>query len=224
VSTAKYFAPAALGAFNRLHPELDLKLHVSNREDTTRGLADLQFDIVIMGRPPEGLDVESTVLGDHPHVIVAHPEHPLVGRRRLELTDLTDEKFLMREEGSGTRSLMERIFAQTNPQPKLGMEISSNETIKQAVMAGLGIAFISAHTIAAEIEMKRLAILDMKVLPAWRQWRAVRNAEKRLTPPGVALWDFLEMRGAEFLPVSHLKKSSKDTTWTDWDVKLEPRG
>jgi len=216
VSTAKYFAPAALGAFNRLYPDLDLRLVVSNREETIQGLTDLDFDIVIMGRPPEGMEVESATIGDHPHVIIAHPDHPLANKAGLELADLAEERFLMREDGSGTRGLMERIFDQAGVTPKIGMEISSNETIKQAVMAGLGIAFLSAHTMAAEIDMGRLAILDVRGLPAWRQWRTVRNAEKRLTPPGAALWDFLQQESARFLPVLPLRKSKEQTVRLDW--------
>jgi LysR family transcriptional regulator for metE and metH len=218
VSTAKYFAPAALGAFRREHPDLDLKLFVGNREDTIRGLAALEFDIVIMGRPPEGLDVKSAVLGENPHVIIARPDHPLAGKRRVTMADLGQEKFLMREPGSGTRGLMERIFARSRHQPKIGMEISSNETIKQAVMAGLGIAFLSAHTVAAEIETGRLVILNVEGLPAWRQWRVVRHAAKRLTPPGAALWDFLQQQGSRHLPALDLVKDEAGPVWTEWDA------
>jgi LysR family transcriptional regulator for metE and metH len=200
VSTAKYFAPAALGAFKREHPDLEVKLFVGNREDTIRGLASLELDFVVMGRPPEALDVESALIGDHPHVIVARPDHPLAARRGIVYRDLGDELFLMREPGSGTRGLMERLFTEAGVEPRIGMEISSNETIKQAVMAGLGIAFISGHTIAAEIEMKRLAILDVKGLPALREWRVVRHAEKRLMPAPAVLWDFLVKEGRRFLP------------------------
>jgi DNA-binding transcriptional LysR family regulator len=200
VSTAKYFAPAALGAFKREHPDLDIRLFVGNREDTVKGLASLEFDFVIMGYPPEALDVESAILGDHPHVIVARPDHPLAGRRGLAYRDLAEETFLMREPGSGTRGLMERLFSAAGVTPRIGMEIASNETIKQAVMAGLGIAFISAHTIAAEIEMKRLVILDVKGLPALRDWRVVRHVEKRLMPAPAALWDFLIKESRRFLP------------------------
>jgi DNA-binding transcriptional LysR family regulator len=216
VSTAKYFAPAALGAFKREHPNLDLKLFVGNREETISGLASLDFDVVIMGRPPEGLAVKSAVLGNHPHVIIARPEHPLAGRRGLTPADLADEPFLMREPGSGTRSLTEMYLSQAGVKPRIAMEISSNETIKQAVMAGLGIALISAHTIGAEMEMERLAILEVAGLPAWRQWRLVRHADKRLTPAGASLWQFFEANGAAFLPSLDLVPDERAPDWTDW--------
>ncbi len=200
VSTAKYFAPAALGAFKRKHPEVELKLLVANREETIRALGALELDVAIMGRPPENMDLASALLGDHPHIIIAAPDHPLACRERLAIADLKDEVFLVREPGSGTRTLMERLFAEAGIAPRLGMEISSNETIKQAVMAGLGMAFISSHTVAAEIEIGRLVVMDVAGLPVVRQWRVVHHRAKRLMPAADALWQFLEREGQTFLP------------------------
>lgn len=200
VSTAKYFAPAALAAFRRIHPGVELRLFVGNREDTVRALGDLAFDLMIMGRPPENLDVEKAVIGDHPHVIIASPVHRLAHQRRIPIADLAGETFLRREAGSGTRVLMERVFAQAGVNPPKGMEISSNETIKQAVIADLGVAFISAHTVGAEVEMGRLVILDVVNLPIVRQWQIVRHASKRLMPAAAELWDFLLREGHTFLP------------------------
>jgi len=216
VSTGKYFAPAALGAFKRKYAELDIKLFVGNREDTIRGLALLEFDMAIMGRPPESLHVKSAIIGDHPHVIIAWPDHPLARRSSIATTELADEPFLMRELGSGTRNLTERYFTQAGIRPRVAMEISSNETIKQAVMGGLGIALISAHTIGAELESGRLVMLDIRDLPAWRQWRIARHMEKRLTPAAAALWSFLEREGAHFLPAPHLAKGERSAAGNDW--------
>lgn len=200
VSTAKYFAPRMLAAFARGHPRVEIELVVGNRQDTIDSFAAGRFDIAIMGRPPEGIEVESTVMGDHPHVIIAPPEHPLAKRRSISPADLASETMLMREPGSGTRILTERYLARTKLSPRIGMEIGSNETIKQAVMAGLGIAFISAHTIAAELEDERLSMLDVVGLPEYRQWFVVRPAAKRLMPATRALRDFLVSEGDQFLP------------------------
>jgi LysR family transcriptional regulator, low CO2-responsive transcriptional regulator len=216
VSTGKYFAPAALGAFKRQYPDLDIKLFVGNREDTIRGLALLEFDMAIMGRPPESLHVKSATLGDHPHVIIAWPDHPLAKGKAIAAAELAGEPFLMRELGSGTRNLTERYFAQAGIGPRVAMEISSNETIKQAVMGGLGIALISAHTIGAELETGRLVMLDVMGLPAWRQWRIARHIEKRLTPAAAALWSFLESQAAQFLPGPDLRKGDRMTGGNDW--------
>lgn len=199
VSTAKYFAPMALGAFARAHPRVELSLMVGNRLEVLNHLRGDQVDVAIMGRPPEDIETIKTVIGDHPNIVVAPPDHPLVGRR-IEPKELTGQVFLMRERGSGTRALQERLFNQEGVAPKIGMEIGSNETIKQAVIAGLGLAFISAHTVAHEIADGRLAQLDVKGLPILRQWHVVRRAGKRLTPPAAAMNAFLSEKGSEFLP------------------------
>jgi DNA-binding transcriptional LysR family regulator len=199
VSTAKYFAPKALAVFRQRHPGVDVRLAVGNRQETIRALRDLELDLAIMGRPPENIDLESVSLGIHPHVIVAPEGHPLTGAK-LTITDLSKETFFVREPGSGTRLLMERLFEQADFDPIVGMEIGSNETIKQAVIAGLGVAFISAHTVAVEIADGRLVMLDVAGLPIMREWYAVRIREKAVMPAGQAMWSFLSTEGHKFLP------------------------
>lgn len=202
VSTAKYFAPQMLAAFARVHPTIEIELVIGNREDTIAAFKEWRFDIAVMGRPPEGVEVESAPIGNHPQVIIAPPDHPLAGRRAIPPRDIAGEKMLMREPGSGTRLLAERFLAKHGIEPRISMEISSNETIKQAVIAGLGIAFISAHTIAAEIADRRLIVLDVVGLPELRQWYVVRPAAKRLMPAARALRDFLVAEGRQFLPAA----------------------
>ena len=199
-STAKYLAPRALGAFSRRHPGLDLRLSVGNRAETIAGLRDHSIDLAIMGQPPDELAVEATLIGPHPHVVVTPPDHPLAGRSRLSPAALEEELFLVREQGSGTRSLMQRFFADAGVAPRIGMELGSNETIKQAVLAGLGIAFLSAHTIELEVQTSRLAILDVVGLPAMRQWFVVHMADRRLTLAARGLHQFLVKEGAHYLP------------------------
>ena len=169
--------------------------------------------MAIMGRPPEGIEVEHALIGDHPQVIIAAPDHPLAKQRAISPQQIAGETILMREVGSGTRLMAEGFLAKHRIKPRIGMEISSNETIKQAVMAGLGIAFISAHTIAAEIEDGRLVVLDVIGFPEIRQWFVVRLAAKRLMPAARALRDFLVAEGRGFLPaVPNNRRSRKSTT------------
>lgn len=200
VSTAKYFAPRVLAAFKQGHPGVDIRLSVGNREETIVALEAFAIDFAIMGRPPGSFDVERAVIGPHPHVIVAPPDHALVGRRYISPRTLSDETFLMREQGSGTRMLTEQLLAETGAAPNIGMEFDSNETIKQAVMAGLGIALLSAHTVAVELADGRLAMLDVVGLPIMRHWLAVRRTERRMMPAAIQLWDFFAARGGSFLP------------------------
>lgn len=200
ISTAKYVAPRVVALFKQDNPRVDIRLIVGNREDMLAALEAYDLDLAIMGRPPETFAVEQEVIGDHPHVIVAAPDSPLAGRRNLHLADLVDETFLLREKGSGTRILVESLLLEAGLDPKLGMEIGSNETIKQAVIAGLGVGLISAHTIAHEVKEGRLAVLDVQGLPVIRQWFAVRRLEKRLLPAAARLWDFLVHDARRHLP------------------------
>jgi hypothetical protein len=147
---------------------------------------------------------------EHPQVIIAPPDHPLAKPRSISPREIAKQTILMREVGSGTRLLAERFLAQHGIEPRIGMEKGSNETIKQAVMAGLGIAFISAHTIAAEIDDGRLAILDVAGLPEIRQWFVVHPATKRMMPAASSLRDFLVAEGRRFLPnLKHGRRGAK---------------
>jgi LysR family transcriptional regulator, low CO2-responsive transcriptional regulator len=138
-------------------------------------------------------------LGKHPHIIVAASGHRLA-KRKLAATDLADETFITREVGSGTRMLMEQFFQKAGLKAKIGMEMDSNETIKQAVIAGLGIAFISQHTVSHELQQRRLVSLKVSGLPVMRQWHAIRRADKILLPPARAMLDFLGQEGSHYLP------------------------
>jgi LysR family transcriptional regulator for metE and metH len=200
ISTAKYFAPRAIAAYAAAHPRIDIKLTEGNREEIIAALERFDLDIAIMGSPPDTLAVVQHVIGDHPFIIIAPAGHRLAARRRVTLAALANEKFLLREPGSGTRTLMERLFAKHEVAPRVGTEFGSNETIKQAVMVGLGLAFISAHTVAAEIAAGWLSVLPVEGLPIVRQWYAVRAKQKQLLPAGMAMWDFLTAEGASFLP------------------------
>jgi LysR family transcriptional regulator for metE and metH len=204
VSTARYFAPFALAAFRRGHPEIDLKLTIGNRAATIEALREIALDFAIMGRPPDRLPVEAENIGDHPHLIIAPPGHPLAaapGGGLLPLKALTGDVFLMREAGSGTRALSEKLFAQAGFQPRIGMEIHRNETIKQAVMAGLGIAFISAHTVAAELRRPARGHPRHRG-PAGHAPMVGREAcRKTPSAGGQALWRFLADQGAAYLPL-----------------------
>jgi LysR family transcriptional regulator, low CO2-responsive transcriptional regulator len=200
VSTAKYFVPFAIAAFSQRFPKIDVTLRIGNREEIRNALRSYELDIAVMGLPPPDLDVEMKLLGRHPHIIVAAADHQLARRRSIAVTDLAGETFITRERGSGTRMLMEQFFQKNDLAPKIGMEMDSNETIKQAVMAGLGIAFISQHTVFHELSEKRLVTLKVRGLPVMRQWHAIRRADKIMLPPAQAMLDFLGKEGSSYLP------------------------
>jgi DNA-binding transcriptional LysR family regulator len=198
-STAKYFAPQLLAEFRRSHPEVRLRLAVSNREAVVRELSENTVDLAVMGRPPRGLETEAAPFARHPIAIIAAPDHPLVGRKRLPLKRLAGETFIIRERGSGTRAAMEHVFAERGFRARDAMEMSSNETIKQAVMAGMGIAFLSMHTIGLELRAGRLALLTVSGLPVMREWYVIHRRGKRLTPAAQAFKSFLLENGAALI-------------------------
>ncbi|WP_027580798.1 LysR family transcriptional regulator [Bradyrhizobium sp. Ai1a-2] len=200
VSTAKYFVPFAIAAFSQRYPKIDVTLRIGNREDIRDALRGYDLDIAVMGQPPADIEVEMRPLGRHPHVIIAAADHRLNGKKRVAAADLASETFITREHGSGTRMLMEQFFQKHRIEPKIGMAMDSNETIKQAVMAGLGIAFISQHTVFHELEEGRLAVLKVAGLPVMRQWHAIRRADKILLPPAQAMLEFLGKEGSRYLP------------------------
>lgn len=198
VSTAKYFVPKLLGQFLRSHPGIDFRLSVHNREEILRELSGNTVDLVIMGRPPEEIECTATPFAPNLLGIVAAPEHPLSRRRRMELAELSEEPFIVREPGSGTRAAMERVFAAHRAKFQTSMEMASNETIKQAVIAGLGLGFLSLHTVRHELATGRLVLLDVVGLPVRRQWYLVQRASRRLVPAAEEFGAFL-VREAESL-------------------------
>jgi len=196
VSTAKYFAPSLLAAFTPAYPEVTIKFSVGNREEIIKQLAANEIDLVIMGRPPRELDTIAEPFAKHPLVIIAAPDHALARKRRIPLKQLGTENFLIREEGSGTRASLEHVFRDRGATYHASMEVSSNETIKQAVMAGMGISFISMHTVGLELKAGKLVILDVIGLPIVRDWYVIHLREKRLSPIAAAFRGFLLERGA----------------------------
>jgi LysR family transcriptional regulator for metE and metH len=167
-------------------------------------LEDFSLDLALMGRPPQTMEVEKAEVGEHPHVVIAAPHHPFARQKSVPASALSGETFLLREPGSGTRMLTERILSDIGATPRTGMEISSNETIKQAVMAGLGVALLSQHTVAHEIADGRITVLKVEGTPIIRKWFIVRLKDKRIMPLAGELWSFLHKNGARFFPSTKL--------------------
>ena len=199
VSTAKYFAPSLLAEYRRRHPGVELQLTVTNRGTIVRHLAENDIDLAIMGTPPAEFETVAKVFAEHPLVFIAAPDHPLAGKRRIEPQRLAAETLLIREPGSGTRGALERFLEQHKVPSGATMELGSNETIKQAVMAGLGLSFISEHTIGMERAVGRLVVLDISDTPVKRQWRLVYRTDKRLMPAATAFVQFMDGEGSRLI-------------------------
>jgi len=190
-STVNYFAPALLGTFCRRFPDITISLDVTNRETLLRQLADNEADLVIMGQPPAGDELEAGAFMENPLVVIASPDHPLAGKQGVPMMRLQDETFLVRERGSGTRGATERFFSQHGITLNTGMEISSNEAIKQSVQAGLGLGLLSRDTLEMELALNKLVVLDVEGLPIVRHWYVMHRRAKRLSPVAKAFKQFL---------------------------------
>lgn len=190
-TTANYFIPTLLGTFSRRYPDVTVSLDVTNRETLLRQLNDNIVDLVIMGQPPAEIDVEAQAFMENPLVIVAPREHPLAHQKKIPLKRLQEEVFLVREPGSGTRIAMERFFVERGMRLKTGMEVGSNEAIKQSVQARLGLGLLSRATVEQELTLKRLAVLDVAEFPIMRHWYIVHRRGKRLSAPAEAFKQFV---------------------------------
>lgn len=199
VSTAKYFVPQLLAQFGRDFPELELRLAVNNRDSVIAQLGANEVDLAIMGRSPESLDTVAQPFAQNPHVIIAAPNHPLAGQRRIAVETVAGEHFIVREPGSGTRLAMQQFFDDLGVRCNVGMEMASNETIKQAVMAGMGVSFISRHTIELELQTERLVVLEVRGTPVIRHWHVAHLAKKRLSPTASAFKQFVLTHGRDLL-------------------------
>ena len=198
-TTAEYFVPHLLAEFRRDRPRLKMRLSVRNREHVVRDLADNTVDLVVMGQAPRELDTVALAFSRNPLGIIAAAAHPLAKRRRVALSQLGAESFLIRERGSGTRDAMERFFSANEFQPAETVEIGSNETIKQAVMAGMGVSFLSLHTVGLEVATRRLVVLRVAGTPVIRDWYVIHRKGKRLSAAATALKDYLVAEGARLI-------------------------
>jgi DNA-binding transcriptional LysR family regulator len=198
-SNAEYFAPGLLAEFRQQEAHVRLRLLVDNREEVTRLLVSNEVDLVIMGRPPVELDAEAVSFSPHPLVLVAGAGHPLAAREQVSIEELAGEMMIVRESGSGTRLAMETFFRERGVEPRIDMEMGSNEAIKQAVVAGLGIGFISQHILGLELSTGRLAILKVEGTPVMRRWFLVRQKGKNLSPALAAFWNFVVKFAPEYL-------------------------
>jgi len=197
-TTANDFGTRVLAEFSHQHDELKFRLDVTNRKTLIAQLESNAKDLVIMGRPPEGLDVEIEPIMENPLVVIAAPSHPLSHQKQISLEELIDFTFVLREKTSGTRIAMERFFDEHSIEITHSMEMTSNEAIKHAVQAGLGLGVVSIHTVGLELEANRLVVLDVVDFPILRHWYVVYKRGKRLSVLAQAFKQFVLLEGEKF--------------------------
>lgn len=191
VTSANYFTPHLLGAFLKLYPKVSLHFEVVNRSQIIQRLKDNDDDLVIMGLVPESMSLTCHPFVDNPIVIIANPSHPLAQQKNIALTDLQAHDFIFREAGSGTRKALESFLQSYDVRLSSCMVMGNTETIKQAVMAGLGISAVSRHSVTLELATKCLVELDVQHFPLLRSWYVVHHKTKQLSPIASAFIDFI---------------------------------
>jgi DNA-binding transcriptional LysR family regulator len=181
LSTANYFLPRLIARFAERHAGVRISLQVANREAVLAALADNRTDLAITGQPPDSADITSHYFMDNPLVVIAAPSHPLASLDHVGLRQLESETLVLREPGSGTRATVERYFTASGLAYRPGCELSTNEAVKQAVQAGLGLGIVPVQTLELELETERLVVLPVEGFPLIRQWFIVHRSDKRLS-------------------------------------------
>ncbi|MGZ5194205.1 MAG: LysR family transcriptional regulator [Ramlibacter sp.] len=199
ISAGDYSFPRLLVEFARRHEGVTLNFGVCNREELLEQLTDNLTDLAIMVRPPLDMDTVNKAFAPHPYVVVAAADHPLAGKKRIPVSRIAREPFVVREKGSDTWNSMEDGFGEHLAQLNIAMEIRSTETIKQAVMAGMGVSFLSAHTVSRELQAGSLTVLNVQGFPLMLNWYVVHRKNKRLPPVAQAFKTFLMTEGATLI-------------------------
>lgn len=200
VSTASCFVPQLLARFHEEHPGVEVRLRVAaNRELLVAMMTAGEVDLSVMGRPPKEIATRAETFAPHPFVFVCPPQHALLRAGHPPVGALQDEAFIVREPGSGTHAAMTRFFTEHHFRPHITMEVSSNEAIKQAVMAGMGLSFLSLHTIGLEVRSGLMHVLEVEGTPVLRTWHIVRLQSKLLSPAAEAFRYFVIERGEAHL-------------------------
>ena len=199
VSSAKYFLPQLLARFHTEHPAVDVRLRLGNREQLVALMEANEVDLCVMGRAPVDFASRAEPFAMHPHVLVTAPTHRFAHAESVPAQALADEPFIVREPASGTRTALQEYLDQHRLKPTFVMEMPSNEAIKQAVMAGMGVSLLSLHTIGLELNSGLIAVPTVEALPLMRRWNIVNRAAKQLSPSAEAFRYFVLGHGEAHL-------------------------
>ena len=182
VSTAKYFVPRLLGSFCNRYPEIDVSLEVLNRDGVVARLQNNLDDLYVMSVPPMDLDLVDEVFMANPLVMICASGNPLAKQKSLSLAELVEQRFILREEGSGTRMAVDNYFKKLKFRPNLRLELGSNEAIKESVAGGLGISVISSHALHGKAREQGVSVLNVEGFPVASHWHVVHPKGKKLSP------------------------------------------
>ncbi|WP_456417669.1 LysR family transcriptional regulator [Thiolapillus sp.] len=210
VTTGKYFMPHLLGQFLQLHSGVEPHLKFTNRARVMERLLNNEDDFVVMGQVPQDERLVSQPFLENILGFVAPPTHPLAGSTGLKLKEVLRERFITREPGSGTRGVVDSIIEEKNLSVTPYMELGSSEAIKQAVLAGIGVAVLSLHSIRLEVATGKLAVLDVEDFPVTRRWFAVHLKGKHLSLVAQSFLDFILEEGHKIFDAEDSPCHSRD--------------
>ncbi len=190
VSTGKYVMPYFLSGFLQAHEGVDLMMDVVNRTQVIESLAKNEVDFALVSVLPENLPIEKVELMKNTLFLIGNNEM----RRKYEsnLQNMEEMPLIFREIGSVTRQVMENYFKVNAYQIKRKLELTSNEAVKQAVIAGLGFSIMPVIGIKHELTHGILSIIPMKGLPLQTHWNVIWLKNKKLSPVATAYLDFLK--------------------------------
>lgn len=200
ISTAGYFLPQLLARFKAEHEGVDVRLDVTR--DLTKLIDKLhsnEIDMAVMGRPPKEYALRSEPFATHPMVFICPPGHPLLGVGHPPVDALVHYPIVARELGSEVRQVLDNYLREQRLAPRIAMDIPSNETVKAAVMAGLGIGFVSLHAVASELRSGQLHLVEFEGTPIMRSWNLVHQASKVLSPAAEAFRYLLLEHGDDLI-------------------------
>ena len=190
-STVSQYGTLAVAAFHHRYPGINVSLDVTNRQSLLHRLENNEVDIVLMGFPPADKELPAQPFMNNPLVVIAAYDHHLRHRKALRLREVGDELWILREYGSGTRLAIEKFLASKHITLERTLFMNNNESIKQGVAAGLGVAIVSKHTIEMELAARRLRILPVRGLPIKRQWYVMHPKARRLSAAARAFKEFV---------------------------------
>ena len=216
-TTGKYFAPRLLAAFVQAHPGIEVSLQIHHREALIERMAENADDLYVFANPPTDREVVTQAILPNPMAAFARSDHPLVKERHIPFSRFAVEPFLMREPGSGTRMVAQEIFAQHGIVPVVRMELSTNEAIKQAVLAGLGVSIMSRYTLGLDTEQNDLVTLDVEGFPIERQWYLVYPGGKHPSALAEAFMEFARTEARKLVPdhLRQLRRATPEPALTD---------
>ncbi len=215
VTTAKYFIPYVLAPFCELYPGVKVDFHVGNRAEIIERLTDNLDDLYFFSELPDELDISSYPFLPNPIAVIASKEHRLASHKRLQWQDIANERFVLREPGSSASICVDKYLSSRDLSIPDVITIQSNEAIKHAVMANMGISIISAY-ILSNADSDGITQLNVNGFPIKSEWRIVHLKDKKLSPVAARFLEFMLVNARDLLPMKKIERNVQSAMKGEW--------